>query len=199
MVILLLIPKNWNEPVFGSQQSYLSSETAKYNSANSFLMIKTLVLGVGNILLGDEGIGVHALNEIKQRYSFNPEVEIIDGGTMGLDLLPFIEGRKNLLILDAVNLGKSPGVIQVIEGNNIPKILRTKLSVHQIGLPDMLAAAEIMGIVPEELCLIGIQPETIETGIGLSESVESRMDDIISAVLKKLDEWGIKSEQKRDF
>lgn len=161
--------------------------------------MKTLILGVGNILQKDEGIGVRAVEILKDRFDFGDDVSIIDGGTMGLDLLPFIEGNDRILIVDAVNTGEKPGSIVRIGGDEVPRFLSTKLSVHQIGLPDMLSAAVMMGILPKEVCLIGIQPENIETGISLSGSVERRMDDIIVAVLEKLDEWGVRSELKKVF
>jgi len=161
--------------------------------------VKTLILGVGNILQKDEGIGVRAVEILQERFEIRDDIRILDGGTMGLDLLPFIEGYDNLLIIDAVKTGGEPGTIVRIEGDDVPRFLSTKLSVHQIGLPDMLSAATMMGIMPEKTCLIGIQPETIESGIELSGSVEKRMEDIINAVLEKLEQWGISSELKKVF
>ena len=86
--------------------------------------MKTALLGIGNILLKDEGVGVHVVNAIKEGYTFSPEVEIIDGGTLGLDLLPFIEGKEGLLIIDAVNFGKDPGYIGILENEEIPSHCR---------------------------------------------------------------------------
>lgn len=161
--------------------------------------MKTLILGVGNILQKDEGIGVRAVEILQERFGIRDDVRIIDGGTMGLDLLPFIEGYDKILIIDAVNTDGKPGTIIRIEGDAVPRFLSTKLSVHQIGLPDMLSAATMMGIMPEEVCLIGIQPETIETGIELSESIERKMEDIITAVLETLEKWGTSPELKKVF
>jgi hydrogenase maturation protease len=158
--------------------------------------MKVAVLGVGNILLKDEGIGVRAVEVLRERYTFPESVELIDGGTMGLDLLPFIEGKERILILDAVNVEKPPGTLVTIEGDDIPKFLSMKLSVHQIGLPDMLSAAKFMDIMPNDLCLIGMQPKTMETGYGLSDDIEDKIDILIERALEKLDEWGVKPVKK---
>jgi len=161
--------------------------------------MKTVILGVGNILQKDEGLGVRAVEIIKDRFDLGDDVRIIDGGTMGLDLLPFIEGNDKILIVDAVNTGGKPGTIVRLEGDEVPRFLSTKLSVHQIGLPDMLSAAMLMGIMPEEVCLIGIQPETIGSGTELSESIKHKMEDIITAVVETLEKWGISPELKKVF
>lgn len=158
--------------------------------------MKIAVLGIGNILLSDEGIGVRVVEAINDRYELPESVEIIDGGTMGLDLLPFIEGKDKILIIDAVNIEKPPGTIVKIEGDEIPKFLGMKISVHQIGLPDMLAAAKLMGIMPEEICLIGIQPKNMETGLLLSDDVGDNLDSLVEIATNKLEEWGIKATVK---
>ena len=85
------------------------------------------VLGLGNILLTDEGVGVHAVNAIKKKYAFSPEIEIIDGGVMGLDLLPIFQTQDKILIIDAVDFKKAPGHVETIEGDNIPSVLNAKL------------------------------------------------------------------------
>ena len=149
-----------------------------------------MVLGIGNLLLGDEGAGVQAVTALQERYSFPDNVSFIDGGTMGLDLLPFIEGSDRLLIIDAVDFNAPPGTVGVIEGKDLKAFLDTKLSVHQIGLPDMLFAAAFTGIVPPELCLVGIQPGTIETGLQMTEKLKENFQALLDAALERLAEWG---------
>ncbi len=149
------------------------------------------VFGIGNILLSDDGAGVHAINKLKNEYEFPSSVELIDGGTKGLDLLPLLEGRDKVLFVDAANFKKEPGTVDTVIGEKIPAFLSQKLSVHQIGLPDMLFAARLMGITPPEMCLIGIQPESMETGTELSDAVSIKMRDLVEKVLQKLKEWGI--------
>lgn len=161
--------------------------------------MKITILGIGNILLRDEGVGVHVINTIKQRHTFSPEVEIIDGGTMGLDLLPFIEGVDRMLIIDAVDFKKEPGTIAVIEDDDIPSFISTKLSVHQIGLPDVLFALKLMDTKPPKMTLIGIQPEKMETGLTLSESVGRNFDLLLKTVIEKLYDWGVECVPRGSF
>jgi hydrogenase maturation protease len=149
------------------------------------------VFGIGNILLSDDGAGVHAVQRLMNEYEFPDTVELIDGGTKGLDLLPLFENRDRVLIIDAANFKKEPGTIDTIEGDRIPSFLSSKLSVHQIGLPDMLFAARFMEVMPREICLIGIQPKSMETTTDMSDVVSNRMEDLISRVLEKLKEWGV--------
>jgi hydrogenase maturation protease len=149
------------------------------------------IFGIGNLLLSDDGVGVHVLRRLTDEYQFPDNVELIDGGTKGLDLLPLFENRDKVLIIDAANFNKEPGTIGSIEGERIPAFLSTKLSVHQIGLPDTLFAARLMEITPPEMCLIGIQPESMDTAVELSDIVRGRMDSLIETVLQKLKDWGV--------
>jgi len=151
--------------------------------------LKTIVLGIGNTLLSDDGVGVHIVNKLNNEYTFPENVTLIDGGTKGLDLLPFIEGSDRLLIVDAANFKKEPGTIDTVFGDKIPAFLSQKLSVHQIGLPDMLFAAKLMEISPSEMCLIGIQPKSMETSTEMSEEIKAKFDDLYAKVLDKLKEW----------
>ncbi|MDI6801994.1 MAG: HyaD/HybD family hydrogenase maturation endopeptidase [Thermodesulfovibrionales bacterium] len=154
-------------------------------------MKKNTLLGLGNILLRDEGVGVHVVNAIKKRYTFSPEVEIIDGGTMGLDLLPFFERADKVLIVDAVDFGKEAGFIGMIEREKIPSVLNSKLSVHHINLSDVLFAADFMGIRPSEICLIGVQPKSLDVGLDMTEEISGKMDILIELTIGKLKEWGV--------
>lgn len=149
------------------------------------------IIGLGNILLRDEGVGVHVINTIKQRYTFSPDVEIIDGGTMGLDLLPIFEGRDKVLIVDAVDFGKDPGYIGIIENDGIPSVLNSKLSVHHIGLSDVLFAAKLMGISPPEIYLIGIQPKSLDVGLDMTDEINGKIEMLIDAIIGKLKEWNV--------
>jgi hydrogenase maturation protease len=149
------------------------------------------IIGLGNILLRDEGVGVHVINTIRQRYTFTPDVEVIDGGTMGLDLLPFLEGKDRVLIIDAVDFGREPGYIGIIENDAIPSMLNPKLSVHHIGLSDLLFAAKLMGISPSEIRLVGIQPESIDVGLDMTEGIRGKVEEILGLSIDSLKGWGI--------
>ena len=155
------------------------------------------VFGIGNMLLSDDGVGIHVLHKLQNEFNFSPSIELIDGGTKGLDLLPLFENRDRVLIIDAANFKKAPGTIDTVEGDNIPAFLSTKLSVHQIGLPDMLYAAKLMDIMPQETFLIGMQPLSMDTATDMSEVVSSQMDNLIERVIGKLNEWGVEAKPKQ--
>ena len=151
---------------------------------------KTLVLGVGNKLMSDEGVGVHIIERLAAGYTIPKEVQILDGGTLGMDLLYYLEGIENLLLVDAVETHKEPGTIIRLEGEEVPAFLSMKISPHQIGVPDMLAAARFKDLYPKRLVLWGIQPELMEIGLELSPLVESKMDILVGNMVKQLKAWG---------
>ncbi len=149
-----------------------------------------LVLGIGNILMTDEGAGVHAVEELKKRYRLSEGVEVLDGGTAGLDLLPYIANRDCLLIVDAVRGGKPPGSVMVFEGEEIPAVLSAKLSPHQIGLSDLLLAARLKGELPKHRVLFGIEPGIVRAGLGLSDEVRAGMDGLLEAIVERIGRIG---------
>ena len=150
-----------------------------------------LVLGLGNSILTDDGFGVRAVNTLSSRYHFQGEVTLVDGGTLGLDLLPYLEGVESLLIIDALNMRKEPGRIFRLEGEEVPRAFASKLSVHQMGLQDLLAVAELQGHVPSRLVVWGVQPESIEMGTVLTKAVESAVVPVVQNVLDELRAWGV--------
>ncbi len=153
--------------------------------------MRTIVIGLGNILLKDEGIGVHAVNAVRERYTFSPDVEILDGGTLGLDLLHFFEGRDRALIVDAVDFGKDAGYIGMMEDDDIPSKLFAKLSVHHIGLSDVLFAAKLKDITPSKIRLIGVQPQSLEVGLEMTDAIAGKMEYLIEEIIRTLREWNI--------
>lgn len=153
-------------------------------------------MGLGNILLRDEGVGVHIIKTLKEAYDVPENVRLIDGGTMGLDLLPFIEGMDRVLIIDAVNLNKEPGTIEIIENDDIPSFISKKISIHQIGLPDVLAASRLLEITPGWTTLVGIQPESIGTGIEMTGALRNNFKRLLDTVIKILSCWGLEIKEK---
>ena len=149
------------------------------------------ILGLGNILMTDEGVGVHAVNEFEKRYETPDFVEIVDGGAAGLDLIPFIEGREKVLMVDAVNFDQEPGHIDVLEGDAIPIRLTQKASMHHLGLMDVLCIVRMSGNIPKELCLIGIQPKSLDLGIDMTKEIWDKVDVLIERIAAKLHEWNI--------
>lgn len=150
------------------------------------------VIGVGNILMQDEGIGPRVVEILRKDYVFEPQIEIIDGGTLGLDLLPYIERYNKIIIVDVVDFGKEPGFIKSLKGEEIPPYLKTKLSVHHVGVQDLLEVARLMGYMPEELVFVGIQPESIDLGLDLTPLMAGKLNELIEEVLKVLKNWGVK-------
>ncbi len=150
-------------------------------------MERTLILGVGNPLMADEGIGVEAVKILNERFKFPENIELVDGGTKGLELLRFFDDVKNLIIIDAVFVsGKSAGEIVLIEKVRIKYYLKSKMSVHDIGLDDLFSVLEFTGKTPENVLIIGMVPEKIEFSYGLSDTVKGKMEELIKEVLKQI-------------
>jgi hydrogenase maturation protease len=150
-----------------------------------------MLIGLGNILMQDEGVGVHAVRAIQEGYEVPAGLEIVDGGTFALDLLPYIEGRERVLFVDAVNFGKEPGFINILENQEIPALFGTKGSLHHLGLMDVLAAAQLLDVAPQEICLIGIQPQSIAVGLELTGVIQDKLELLLTKIIAKLQEWKI--------
>lgn len=155
-----------------------------------------LVLGLGNSIMTDDGFGVKVVNTLSSRYHFQGGACLVDGGTLGLDLLPYLEGVESLLIIDALDMHDKPGRIFRIEGEEVPRAFASKLSVHQMGLQDLLAVAELQGHVPNRLVVWGVQPESIEMGTDLTAKVESAVEPVVQKVLEELQAWGVAFEAR---
>ena len=159
-------------------------------------MKKTLVLGLGNILLSDEGVGVRVVERLQECYGLPPEVQILDGGTLGLDLLPYVENSDRLLVVDALEVGAEPGTLARLEGDEVPAYFAPKISVHQMGLVDLLAAARLAGYALEKLVLWGAQPGKMDVGLELSPAVAAQVEPLVEKVLAELNGWGIEATRK---
>ena len=150
---------------------------------------RKVVLGLGNILNKDEGLGVQALKLLDARLGEQSEFELLDGGVLGLNLLMIVEECSHLLILDAVNVGKPAGTVVELTKEQIPLYSGIQLSQHQVTFQEVLGLAKIRGYLPEYLHLIGIQPEDISTGLDLSQIIERSLPDVVSRALKVLNSW----------
>jgi len=146
-----------------------------------------LILGIGNLLLKDEGVGVHVVDKLKQM-SLPDNVEVLDGGTAGLDLVEFIEGRKKVIVIDAVNAGGKPGTIYRLTEENLDIKPKAISSFHEIDFLDAIYMSEVTNSKPEEIVIIGIEPKDMSGGIELSAEIEERIPLIINTVLKELNE-----------
>jgi hydrogenase maturation protease len=136
--------------------------------------MRVVVLGAGNILLSDEGLGVHAIERLPLAYSLPGAVEIIDGGTCGMEMLEALEDLDALIMVDAIRAGQPPGTPIRLTGDAVPVFFKSKLSPHQIGLCDVLATLELLGKAPKYTAILGVQPLSLALGMELSPEVESR-------------------------
>jgi hydrogenase maturation protease len=153
-----------------------------------------LVLGLGNAVMADDGLGVRAVARLLERFRIPDEVAVLDGGTLGLDLLPRLEGIDRLLIIDALEIGERPGTVVRLEGEEVPRAFANKLSVHQMGVQDLLAVAELQGCLPGELVVWGAQPGSIEMAVELTPPVAGALEEIIDGVVAELRRWGCPPE-----
>ena len=150
-------------------------------------MRRTLILGLGNPLLGDEGIGVWVVEELKE-LDLPAGVELADGGTAGLGLIGLMEGYQRVIFVDAADMGRPPGHVVRFTPSEVQfKTAEAPLSLHQIGLGEALVVAEALEMAPAELIIIGIQPGRIEEGVGLIPEVEGAIPQAIRMVLDELD------------
>jgi hydrogenase maturation protease len=151
---------------------------------------KYLVLGVGNTLLCDDGAGVHVAKSLESRTELSSRIKIIDGGTLGLSLLPEIEDAAGLIVIDAAELGEPPGTIRVFENDAMDRHLSgKKTTVHEVAVADLLAAASLTGHAPHERALVAIQPESLDWGLELSASVEPAVAGAADAVASVIAGW----------
>lgn len=160
---------------------------------------RTVVLGLGNMLMADDGVGLAALARLQDEWFLPRGVSLVDGGTWGMNLLHVVEGADQLLILDAIDTGSPPGSIVRLEGSDIPRVLAHKLSPHQIDLREVLALADLRGLLPEQVVALGIQPERVELSTTLSPVVESQVGQLVQMGVAQLRLWGFSCRQTADL
>jgi hydrogenase maturation protease len=158
---------------------------------------RIVVLGVGNTLLRDEGIGVRVVEELDRRFSFPENVRLVDGGTQGLWLMSTIQESDHLIVVDAV-LGKGkPGDTYRLERDDLPKNLRMKQSAHDSDLIEALNLCGMIDQAPESVVVVGIEPdEIVQMDIELSPTMVAKMDDLVALVLEELSALGVEPQKK---
>jgi hydrogenase maturation protease len=159
--------------------------------------VKAIILGIGNTILSDEGVGVHAAEALRAAYTLPPGVEIIDGGTAGMELLDVLFGVDLLLVLDAVKAKRAPGTVILLTGKEVPVFFRSKLSPHQVSICDVLASLEFAGSPPKDLVLVGCEPESLELGTELTPLVAGKVPEMLAAAVAQLAERGIVLQPRR--
>jgi len=150
---------------------------------------RKVVLGLGNILNRDEGLGIQALRLLDPQSGDFPTFEFLDGGVLGLNLLMIVEDCSHLLLLDSVDAKKAPGTVVELAKDQIPLYSGIKMSQHQVTFQEVLGLANIRGNLPENLHLIGIQPEDLSVGLGFSSSVENALPQVVEKAIAVLNRW----------
>jgi hydrogenase maturation protease len=161
---------------------------------------ETLILGIGNILWADEGYGIRAVETLNERYRIPQGTRIMDGGTQGIFLLPWVRSATQLLIFDAVDFGLEPGTLQLVRDADVPRFMGAKkVSMHQAGFQEVLSSAELSGQFPERLALVGVQPELLDDyGGSLTASVKAQIGPAIELAIGVLREWGVELPVRED-
>ena len=151
---------------------------------------ETLILGIGNTLLSDEGAGVHALNLIKSEYTNTPGITFIDGGTLSFTLARWIEDCDNLIVFDAAELNMPPGCVRTFAGSEMDAFLgAAKRSAHEVGLMDLMDIARITGHFPVNRALVGIQPEYMDWGMQPTLAVHHALPIAVNEAVKLIETW----------
>jgi hydrogenase maturation protease len=160
-------------------------------------MIKnTLILGIGNTLLADEGTGIHMLDYLRRHYPELPDVTCLDGGTLSFTLAPYIEDANNLIVIDAAELDAAPGTIKLFTGEEMDRFAgKTKRSVHEVSLGDLLAIAHLTDTLPKNRALIAVQPRDVDWGHCLSNPVKQALPEAAGHILELLQDWTPAGEQ----
>jgi hydrogenase maturation protease len=156
------------------------------------------IMGVGNILYRDEGVGIHAIEQIEKRYAFPDHIVPVDGGVLGVNLMGVISQADKLIVIDAVYNNGRPGDLHRLAGAQIPKRIVAKNSLHQVDLLEALTLVSAIDKNPETV-IVGIEPQDIETlEVGLTPLIESRLDDLIEMALAEVERFGGSYRRKED-
>lgn len=151
----------------------------------------TVVIGLGNPLMGDDGLGLAAAQRLLSDWDLPADLQIVDGGTWGLNLLPVIEDAARVVLLDAIDLAEPPGTLIRLPRERLPKYLATKISPHQVDLRDVLALAELRRTLPDDTTAIGLQPAVVALGDRLSPVIQGRLEELLDALAADLGARGI--------
>jgi hydrogenase maturation protease len=155
--------------------------------------LKVVVLGVGNLLMSDEGVGVHTLAAFEKDFSVPDNVRLVDGGTSTNELLGDLEDLDHLIVVDAVSAGLAPGGLVRLEGSAVPAAFTTKLSPHQVGISDLLATLTFMGRAPKNVVLLGVEPLRLTLDMTLSPTVAARVPELCAQLVVELQKIGLAS------
>ncbi len=148
--------------------------------------MRAVVLGIGNTILTDEAAGVRVVEALERDYALPANVLAIDGGTSGMEMIEDLSDLDFLIVVDVVKTGAAPGTVVKIDGADIPVFFRSKLSPHQIALPDVLASLELLGTMPKEIIVLGVEPISLELGMEMTTTVAERIPQLVGMVVEEL-------------
>jgi len=151
---------------------------------------ETVVIGLGNVVLSDDGLGVHAVRRLRERYEIGHGVELVEGGTAGLLLLPYLSDARRVILVDAIDTGAPPGTLVRLAGEHWATAFAIRMTPHDVGLADLLGAARLSGAWPRELVLHGAQPASTHVGTELTTAVAAPLDPLVDAIAAELVRWG---------
>jgi hydrogenase maturation protease len=144
-----------------------------------------LVLGLGNVLLADDGLGAAALARLERQYNLGDNVLVLDGGTLGMALLDRVAEAEDLIIVDAVRTDAPAGTLVRLDGADVGEAVRDRLSPHQVGVADLLDAARLIDRYPSKVTLLGLVPESLDLAVARSEPVNGGLDDLVEAIIRE--------------
>jgi len=155
-------------------------------------MTQSVILGIGNVLLTDDGAGVHAARQLADLLVARTDVQVLDAGTLSFTLAPIIEAADHLIILDATQLNQPPGSLQCFPDTQLDRFLgRGRLTVHEIGLRDVMDVVQLSGTLPRKRALIGIQPASLEWGTELTPCITASLNSMVRMTLELLESWSV--------
>ena len=150
---------------------------------------KITILGIGSLIYSDDGIGIHALKPLIEKYKDDEDIEIVEGATDGMMLLAYVEDASNLIIIDAINNGVPGGTIMQLNGEEIPAYYGIKMSVHQAGFQEVLWIAKFRERYPKNITMIGMQPTNLEMGLELSATNQKQLGNLVDMVIQQVEVW----------
>lgn len=166
------------------------------NCQDVLYQAEVTVLGVGNVILRDEGFGVRVVEYLDARYDFPDYVQLVDGGTLGIELTQYVTGTQKLLVIDSINGGAAPGTMFRFEDDDVMAHFQDKLSAHEVGIQDVLALLSVTGKKIPDVVVIGAQPYDLGAGVELSPDMKALLPRMAEQALAELSAWGVEAVEK---
>lgn len=153
------------------------------------------VVGIGNIIMQDEGFGVRCAEYLQKITDYPDFVQIIDGGTLGMDLMPYIAGTKKLLLIDAMNIDAPVSSFHSFTGDELNAYFKDKISVHDLGVNDMLAVLKLTDNPIEEVVVMGVKPEVVSMGLDMTEKIAEKVPEVAQKAKELVDKWVVEYQK----